>query len=482
MRLSVKTIFFFFCCLSAVAFFSCKTPSPAVQPPKQAAEEKVSETAGKKPAFTRLAFAGQLEKLLSDGKNEEALALFDELDEKDASDLPIRLLKLSIMISAGKLPESERLASEIETKNPQNPDILYIQAMLASARNDRQGRTKYLNKVIAVQPGNSQALTALAMDLYMQKNYPLAKTTFIKAIAYDPNNSEALLGLAKVYYMQNELEKAGDTLNLALEKNPGYSVIWAERARVKSETNDLKGALEDIKKAVELDPEIYGHRVDYGNYLISSAKREEARKSFTEAIRIGPEDYLAYIYRAGLNDDLGYTDEAISDYSKINTLYPQYFYAAESLGILLWGKGDYAGSRAAFQQALSWNPKNTSYALMLTMCYYRENRDAEAKAFMGKYITTLDRTTTEYFLCRLFAEKTGDADVLIRITKEKDINKRNRLLFYSAMYYDLFESKTLAQKYYIEVLSIPAPNFFEYRLTKWAVRDLEKSGALPTQG
>ena len=478
MRLSGKTGLSVICVFSLLFFFSCATTAPKPTLVTETPTEKLPKP--QEPAYTRVAFGEKLKNLVVDGKYDEAIALFDTVPEPDASALSIRMLKLSILISAGKKNESIALANELETAYSGNVDILYTQAILAESRNDLTNRTKYLNRILQIQPNNSQALTALGTDFLGQKNYPQAKTLLIRAISADPENTDALLGLARVYYMQADLEKAGSTLNLAIAKAPDNSVLWAEQARVKSETNDLPGAIEDIKHAVTLDPGIYGQWVDYGNYLISSAKKAEAREVFTKAIELEPESYLAYIYRAGLNDDLGNTDEAISDYAKICRLYPQYYFAAESLGILLWGKGDYEQSGRAFLQALSQNPKNTSYALMATLCYYRSNKADEAKKFMAKYITTLDHAKTEYFLCRLFVDKSGDADVLSRIEKETDVTDRSRMLFYSAMYYDLFQSKLTAQKFYIEVTSAKAPVFFEYRLCEWALRDLENAANTTT--
>jgi len=480
MRLSGKTSLSIICAFSLLFLFSCATTAPKTQKTEPPTGQKPAETAvkpqeSKEPVYTRIAFGEKLKNLLVDGKYDDAIALFDTVPEPDASSLSIRILKLSILISAGKKTESTTLANELETAYPGNVEILYTQAVLAESRNDLTNRAKYLNKILQIQPNNSQALTALGTDYLGQKNYAQAKMLLIRAISVDPNNTDALLGLARVYYMLSDLEKAGSTLNLAIAKAPDYSVLWAERARVKSESNDLPGALEDIKQAVTLDPNLYGQWVDYGNYLISAAKKAEAREAFTKAIELESESYLAYIYRAGLNDDLGNTDEAISDYAKICRLYPAYYFAAESLGILLWGKGEYAASGLAFQQALAQNPKNTSYALMATLCYYRSNKTDEAKKFMAKYIATLDHAKTEYFLCRLFVDKSGDADVLNRIEKEKDITDRSRMLFYSAMYYDLFQSKAVAQKFYIEITSIKAPVFFEYRLCQWALRDLENA-------
>lgn len=476
MRLSVVRICLTATVLLSVCLVSCKT-TPAVAGPAVAGPAVTGKPVEKptKKEFTRADFGANLESLLNAGKYDEAIALFDTVPEAEAEDLSIQKLKLSILISAGRTAEASTLGTALETANPDNTDILYMQAVLALARNDAQARASYLNKILKIDPANSTALVALGLDYYSKKNYTQAKGLLVKAIAADRGNTEALIGLARVYYMEDELGKAGDTLSLALEREPDNGIIWAERARIKAETHDLPGALKDIEKAISIDPNIYSHRIDAGSYYISAGKQKEAREAFTQAIRLQPNHYLAYIYRAGLNDDLGNTDEAISDYETVCRLYPQYWYASESLGILRWGKGDWAGSRECFVRALQYNPTNASYALMLTLCYYREGRADDAKAFMTKYMATLDREKTEYYVCRLFVDRSGDADVLSRITREKNPTDRNRMLFYSAMYYDLFQNREIAQKYYIEILSTEVPSFFEYRLSKWALADIEKA-------
>jgi tetratricopeptide (TPR) repeat protein len=473
MRLSGRTGAIALCCIAGITLFACKTGGPSVKPTEQPHKTKAEKK------YTRIGFGEELEALLQAGKMDEALALFDTVPEPDASEASIRMLKLSILISAKKTDEATTLANELETANPKDPDILYIQAMLADAKNDTKAKNAYLNRVIAVKPDHSQALTSLGLDALSHKGYPQAKTLFLKALVASPDNVDALLGLARVYYMQNDLKKSGETLNLAIQKESGYGALWAERARVKSETGDLTGALADIAQAIKLDPDVATYRIDQGNYYITCAKKEEARAAFSEAIRLEPDNYIAYIYRAGLNDDLGHTDEAISDYAAVCRLYPQYYYANESLGVLLWGKGDYEGSGEAFKRALVYDPKNTSYALMLTLSWYRQNQDDRAKQFMSKYITTLDQSTIDYYVCRLFADKSGDTEVLDRILKEKDKTKRNRMLFYSATFYDLFLNKTIAQKFYAQIIAEQAPTFFEYRLCQWALRDLEHAGDTP---
>lgn len=493
MRLSVKSSRAGAIALYAFILFACKSTPPAVVHEQTAAPVETpvlaqaptpdetpvqavipeKEDEKEEDRYTRLAFGEELNKLVNAGDYEKAIALFDTVPEPDASDLSILRLKLAILISSGKMDEAKVLGDRLEAAHPADPDILYTQAVLAGARKDLAGKARYLKLVLQKNPKHAEAMSALGLDSLAAKNYTQAKSWLVKSLAANPNNTEALLGLARTYYLQDDLPRALDTLNLALAKEPSYSVLWAERARVRSELNEMIGAIEDIQKATELDADVYSHWIDYGTYLIAGGKWEEARTAFGEAIRVDPDQYLAYIYRAGLNDDLGDVDAAISDYSAVCRLYPRYFYASEGLGILLWRKGEYEKSAEAFLNALTYSPTNYSYALMYTLCRYREGKDQMAKAFMAKYITTLERGSTEYFLCRLFVDKSGEADVLNRIQKVEKLNIRSKMLFYSAMYYDLFLSETIAQKYFVEVVSVPTPNFFEYRLSKWALADKE---------
>ncbi len=464
---------------AAAALAACKSTPPAVASDPAPVASPASAPAATPPlteppkdekkAFSRVDFARTLDGLLSARKYDEAVASFDSVPESEASSVPMLKLKLAVLISASRLDEAASVADRLEKAAPADADVLYSRSILAGARGDSAAKERYLAKTIQAQPNHSDALTSLGLGKLSSGDYEGAKAHFVRASAANPANTDALLGLARVYYMKEDLPRARDTLDTAIGKEEKHGALWAERARVRSETGDLPGAIQDARKSVELEPLAYGNWVDLGTYYISAGKKRDAREAFSEAIRIDPSQYLAYIYRAGLNDDLDNVDEAIADYRTVCSVYPRYYYAAESLGILLWGKGDYAGSRDAFRLALKQNPNNPYYALLYALCYFREGKNAEGKDFMANYIKTMNRESTEYFLCRLFVDKSGEADVLNRITKEKKATARNRMLFYAAEYYDIFQNKDIAQKYYLEIIATPSPGFLEYRLSKWAI-------------
>jgi len=265
---------------------------------------------------------------------------------------------------------------------------------------------------------------------------------------------------------------------MALEVENDNSLLWAEMARVKSETNRMLSAIEDIKKAIELDGDIPSHWMDLGFYTMQMGKKKDAREAFSRVIELDSSSYMAFIYRAGINDELGFYDEAMKDYYKIISIYPTYYFAFEGAGILHiknkeWEKGFYC-----FSNALKKAPDQYHYAILTAFCLYKAKKEKQAKDLIREYLKNINREKNEeeYFLTRLFSENTGDADVNNRIMKLKDKTKYYRMSFYLGAFYEVINKNTLAEKYYIDVLSAKVPSFIEYRLAKIALDRVKEIG------
>lgn len=476
------------CLASPAAVLSCASadassvreeePSGALEEARASSETDPGIPSGRadEAGFDRYAFAVRLAGLLEAGDFEAALSAFDEVPEPDASSLDIQKLKLSVLVSTGDMKAASALADSLEAEHKNDAEILYAQATIALAENKTQRRSAYLKKIVSLEPENTDALLALATDSLGKKAYGDARTWFQKAVDGDPGNIDAWKGLAHACYMQDKLDDARSAIDEGLAAHPGSAALWAESALIHNEAKDLPAALEDIRRAISLDSSVASYWTNYGVMLVKASKLADAREAFNKAIELNPDDYFPYIYRCGINDTLGYTQEALADYRFVCERFPQYYYAAEGLGVLLWLQGDYSGAKNAFALANAYAPKNASYALMYTLCCYKLSQNDEARKFIGKYMNTLDRGATEYFVCRLFYDKTGDSDVVGRISREKDASDRAKYMFYIASYYELFQNPTLAEKMYAEITSLQSPTFFEYRLA--AAKCVDPAGTI----
>ncbi len=81
---------------------------------------------------------------------------------------------------------------------------------------------------------------------------------------------------------------------------------------------------------------------------------------------------------------------------------------------------------------------------------------------------TMDKKSLDYTLVRMYHDMAGDSGVAIKIQNEQNRNKRGKFLFYYALYFDILKKTDLAKKYYIEVVEMKSPMFFEYRMAEWA--------------
>ncbi|MGP1577417.1 MAG: tetratricopeptide repeat protein [Treponema sp.] len=425
-----------------------------------------SEQPEEEPIPPRILFAQTLQNLVNEQKWDEALALFDTLPEEDLYTPSIQNLKIAVLISMGKLAEAEKTAKMLEKQDPRNLNTLYTLTMIAQAKNDTKMRNTYLNKIIAIDPHNAQALQEQGLDLYTQGNYKAAGQKFSTILKKHPDNIDALIWLGKINYMLNALPEAEECYTIALKHEPDNSLAIAELARIKSETKRMAEAISDIKRAIELDPDEAHHWTDLGSYYLQIGRKPDSLAAFSRAIELIPDSYFVHIYLAGLHDDLGNKEKAIHHYTKVTELYPQYYFAYESLGVLLYEKQDWSGAENAFRSALQYMPENTHYALMTGLCAYKHNKKPEAKAFLQKYLKTIDKEKKEldYYLCRLFIDFAGDNDVYSRLAKEKDASAKMKKSFYLAAFYQLIDKWNIAEKYYIDIKVTSVPNFFEYRL------------------
>ncbi|WP_427194462.1 tetratricopeptide repeat protein [Treponema denticola] len=470
-----KQIFIYFSFLMAIAlFFSCKTTEKAVKSPVTEETKKAEKTGKKSP---REEFNDKLTHLSKKGDLEGILKLIDESDPELTKDFKIQYLKLSILISMRKTKEAETFADELSKVYPNNTEILYAQVMLAQAENNTQKKNQYLKKILAINPKDSRALTEQGLDFYSAKKYNDARRKFIEAYKADPKCTEALIGLGRINYLEGKLDQAEANLTAVLEQEPNNSTALAELARIKSETNRMYQALQDINKAAELEPNNPSHWNDIGSYNLTIGRKEEAKKAYDKVIELTPDSYVAYIYRAGINDELGYKEDALADYIKVCNLYPPYYFALEGAGILLWEKGDWLNAGTAFLKALNKAPASYQYALLYAISLYKQNKKPDAKKFMQNYLKSINRTEkeNEYFLCRLFIDFSGDSELINRATAETDMVKKGRLFFYLGEFYNLTKKYTLAEKCYVQVMSIENPAFFEYRFAKKAMDEFNSS-------
>ncbi len=413
-------------------------------------------------------FAQKLSQVLQNGTLSEALTLFENMPENLKGDVDLKTLHASLLLSAGKTGDAEKIASDLLSKQPKNVDVLLLNSMIAKQKNNAVKKIQYLNQIVAIEPNNPEANIELGNDQATKRKYRNARDYYLKALKGDPNNIEALFGHAKMSYYLHKDDDSKASFNKILELDPYNAPSYSYLAKFEAEARHFKTATEYLTKAISLEPDNSDYYLDLGNYHRESRKFAEAEKAWKKAVELDPDYFLGYAYLAGLYDEQNKFDLAYENYWKVIQKNPEYYYAYESLGMIAWHKEDYANSIKFFGSAYKANPNNVSYALMVAANYQKMKKPQDCKTFTEKAMKNLDRNSFEYLTLRLLHDMTGDSTLTLKVQSEESKKKKGKYLYYLAVYWDLKGKLDLAHKYYAEVLEIQGADFFEYRLAEWA--------------
>jgi len=408
--------------------------------------------------------------LLTQRNYAEALILFDEIEPADAEKAELQLIKAAIHNAAGQSARAREIANSVLSSQEDNVDALLVLAACAAVEGKDREQRNTLERIIKIEPNNVKALCDLGYVSLSGRSLRAAANYFDRALAADNSSGEALIGRAVVYRYNRDSKKSEQLLNQAIKLYPQWASPLHERARLYKGAGLYKDALADIDAAQKLEPDNYWISIDRGMTLVELSRRDEALEEFGHAIALDPNNFLAYVYSADLKDNRGDLEGAEKDYAMIIKLKPEYYFAAEGLGIIKMKKQEWAQARDAFLAAYKYAPKDYNYALLAAANWMRAGKIGDPKQFLAQVMKTAPRDSAEWQLMRLYHDLNGDVDTTMRAERESNPDIKAKMLFYLANYYDIRGNSSLADKFFIQVQELNCRGMIEWKINDWFVK------------
>lgn len=418
-----------------------------------------------------ISFVESLQNKLESGDINGAISLYDSIPQNLANDLDLKMLKASLLISAGRYNEASDVTQELAQHPDTQKDALELDAQIATATKNSQKLKTVINQLLALDPYNPTANNILGDQQALRKKYKLAANYYRKALAGDSQNMDSLFGFGLMTYYLGDLKTSRTQFETLLKLDPYNASAWAYMGKLAADEENFLQAIQYIQKAIELESDNYEFYIDLGQYNRSRGKFSDAEKAWTKAIELNPKYFLPYTYRAGLYDEQNRIQEALNDYLKVVETNPKYYFAYEEIGILHFHLENWAEARKFFLKANSVS-KQTSYQLMILATYLKEKNLFEAKNFAQTCMKTLDRASIDYLMIRLYHDQgpfNAENAIIKKLDSETDKNKKGKMTYYLALYYELKGSDRVAREYYSQVTKMQTPMFFEYRLAEWGL-------------
>ena len=413
------------------------------------------------------AILAEVSRLMARREYPAALNLFDTISPSVIQTPEVQLLRASLLNSNGRPADARAIAAGIISHDSNNVDALLVLASSAALENKERDQRNYLDRVIRIDPNNLKALSDLGYIALRAQSLRTAAGHFDKALSINADYREALVGRAIVYRYARDPKRSEQLLNRAIRQNPDWAMPLNERARLYKGTGFPEEALKDLDAAKRLDPDSYWISVDRAGTLFDLNRKREALEELDRALTLDPEGFLALVYRAGIRDELGDFDGAERDYTTITRIRPDYYFAAEGLGIIKMRKHDYTAARDAFLAAYRQAPKEYRYALLAAYNWMKAGKPADPKQFLANVLRTAPRNSSDWQILRLYHDLSGDVDAAARAEQEQNLDAKSQMLFYLACYYDARGNRNIANNYFLQVKDMNRMGIIEWKINEW---------------
>ena len=313
--------------------------------------------------FAPAASAGSLiETQLYSGDMASALAIAQSQAKANPADLAAQEMWIDLLIMTGQVQKAETVTSQRVHDAPRDPNAHYLHARAATTARD--SRIRY-ERALRIDPEHGRSFMGMASVHEAEGRSDDALAAYQNAVERDPSLEEAWMGLIRQHLMRNDAPSAASavqrgmkavpdagglylvlaliqpqqaeaTLRAGLRQDGGDARIPAALAEVLLTKGEADAALVFSRQALVIDPanrdallvemfseaiaagvlDIEGHRGLVQARETQNQSAASALPLFQDLVNRYPDCALTFLGRAAVFDELGRSEEALSDLAR----------------------------------------------------------------------------------------------------------------------------------------------------------------------
>ena len=207
-------------------------------------------------------------------------------------------------------------------------------------------------------------------DLYLQQNNnEQALKYFNKAREIDPESPYYPVSMANYYERTNQRDSAKQQINAALlngglDIDTKLGILKRYIIQLQRSSQDIDGANILFQTLLEQHPDESRLKLDYGEFLATQGKFEEARFLYQLVTEIEPENIDAWQQFLRLSLQVEDSDEAIRICKKCQEIFPEaidFFYLY--LGVAYYQKKEYQSAIDTYKAAIPLIPVENTFSI-----------------------------------------------------------------------------------------------------------------------
>ena len=349
------------------------------------------------------------------GRVERALAI-------DPGDSQALRGRIDFLLTARRFEEAEQAAAEAIERRPDDPDVHTAAAWVASDQDREDEAVSRVERALAIDPGNSQALRsrmdflrwarrfseaeeAAAEAIGRRPDDPDVHTTAAevasdqdredeaisrveRALAIDPRNSWALRSRMNFLRWARRFSEAEEAAAEAIERRPDDPDVHTAAAWVASDQDHYDEAVSRVERGLVIDPRDSWALRSRISILRAARRFEEAEQAAAEAIVLSPNDFGIRVELGRINDDKRDFERALLCFAIVLARDPDHFEANVAKSAVLRSMRRCIEAQREIARLSKLKPKVRELKFELGRIHHDERRLVEARKVFRDLLDT----------------------------------------------------------------------------------------------
>jgi tetratricopeptide (TPR) repeat protein len=243
------------------------------------------------------------------------------------------LLLAELKIRKGIPAAAVDLLAPLTKERPQIAQAHYLLASAYLAQQKRDEALAVYRQMTELFPKDPQPSFLTGSILLGQGQQQDARQAFEKSVEISPDYLPAIERLVDLDIAAKQYAPAMDQVQKLIDKDPKQAQPWALRGKIYGAQGDFTHAEADLLKAIELDPNLVPAYLLLAQLYIATNRQQQAVEKLNESIDKN-KNASALMLLAMLQDQLKHFDAARDAYEKLLTVAPNSPLALNNLAVL----------------------------------------------------------------------------------------------------------------------------------------------------
>ena len=329
-------------------------------------------------------FKGDL--LRATGKSAEALAAYDKVLALDPAHRSANVEKANVNIALGKFDDAKRDLDAARKATPNSLMISYTQALLDFSQAKHAAALESLQKILRAAPDHMPSILMAGASELALGSHAQAEQHLKQYLEKFPDNRYARKLMATTLLKLGRTADAQAALAPALRgdgANDPQLLALAGEASLQS--RDFAKATDYFQQASALAPQTAGLHTALAQSRLGQGDGERAVTELELATKLDTKNSKAGVLLVLTELRLKHLDKALAAVNRLETEQPADAMIKNLKGGVLLNKGDLAGARASFEQALVLQPAFFPAVSNLAQMALKDKHPEQAKQRLSAF-------------------------------------------------------------------------------------------------